>query len=454
MPEAVNRRVLRADSVVQGEEMNRRLRVLCFVEGFTDIRFIVGLSRICDLSLMVAERAFRSGGLKERVKASGIHVAVEEIPGGRLAFQARSLLRLWRRAKEFDVIVSQEMLRGSLNANLVGAARGIPVVTYMGISPLEYFRCWRERGRISAAQALAGEAVIRLLLAINGRLTSACLAMGPYLRDVARAYCPRAEIGRYYGVDTALFRPASAAERRQLRGRLNVPEDKFLIVLSSRISHEKDPETVLAAADLARRRGLDLLLLNLGGGYRDFLKLAREMGLPEGDWVQGRPAAHPMEGFCDYFRTADAVVLASLAEGAAFSTLEALACGTPVVATAVGGMAVQLRGHALLTPRRDPTAMAAALEAIAANPGDARRRALAGRDYVCREWDSVKAFRDLEDVLWTVAAAAGRAPGRHPAVEPPKALNFGSLPELLSPTPAQAERRANSLEPAKPRTKN
>ena len=91
-----------------------------------------------------------------------------------------------------------------------------------------------------------------------------------------------------------------------------------------------------------------------------------------------------MKELADYFRAADAVALASLAEGAAYSTLEALACETPVVATAVGGMAVQLRGYASLTPRRDARAMADALVAIAGNPEAARAQARTGRRRVPR----------------------------------------------------------------------
>src|SRR5581483_10255475 len=123
----------------------RKLRVLFFVEGFTDIRFVVGLSEVCDLTMVVPARAYGESGLRQRVDASGARLAVEEIPGGRLAFQARSLRHLWRRARDFDVILAQEVLRGALNANLVGRLRGVPVVTYMGIAPVEYFRCRRER---------------------------------------------------------------------------------------------------------------------------------------------------------------------------------------------------------------------------------------------------------------------------------------------------------------------
>jgi len=229
--------------------------------------------------------------------------------------------------------------------------------------------------------------------------------MGPYLRDVAADYCPRSQIGLYYGVDTECFRPAETPEQLELRRRLDLPDDKFVIFLSSRISHEKDPETVLRASSMARARGLDAVLINLGGGYKEFLNLAKELRLPETDrWVLGRPAAHPMTEVADYFRAADVVVLASLAEGAAFSTLEALACGTPVVATAVGGMAVQLNGYARLTPRRDPVAMCEQLLWVAANYEESRTQALRGREYVIRKWNRQKAFTELLEIIEAVYA--------------------------------------------------
>lgn len=388
--------------------MSRRLRVLFFVEGFTDIRFVVGLSEICDLTMAVAAEPYARGGLKERVGRSGARLKVEEIPGGRLGFQARSLRYLWRRAGDFDVVLSQEVLRGSLNANLVGALRGVPVVTYMGIAPVEYFRCRRERAQIGRAKAAAGETVIRALMTVNGRLAARCLAMGPYLRDVAARYCPRSEVGLYYGVDTNFFRPACEEERAALRSRRALPPDKFVIFLSSRISHEKDPETVLRATAVARARGLDAVLINLGGGYMDFIGLAKELKLPDSEaWVMGRPAAHPMLEVADYFRAADVMALASLAEGAAYSTLESLACGTPVVATDIGGMAVQLKGYARLTPKRDAEAMAEQFLWIAANREQARSQALAGREYVRREWDSRLAFSRLRGVLEEVSEAGG-----------------------------------------------
>ena len=51
--------------------------------------------------------------------------------------------------------------------------------------------------------------------------------------------------------------PPDPAEQRRLPEHLDLPRDKFLIVLPSRISHEKDPETVLQPVAIARDRGLD-----------------------------------------------------------------------------------------------------------------------------------------------------------------------------------------------------
>jgi hypothetical protein len=97
--------------------------VLFFVEGFTDIRFVAGLSQICDLTMVVPTRQYADSGLKDRVNALNLPITVREIPGGRLAFQFRSLVDLCRCAGQFDVILAQEALRGALNANLAGALR-------------------------------------------------------------------------------------------------------------------------------------------------------------------------------------------------------------------------------------------------------------------------------------------------------------------------------------------
>ena len=376
------------------------MKVLYFCEGYTDIRFVVGLSEICDLTMAIPEQHLQESGLAARLAERSAHVQVDVIKGSRLAFQWRSILYLLSKLRSFDVVLSQEMGRGSLNATVVGKAMGIPVVLYLGTSPVEYFRCRRVRGQVGAFRAWASETFLATAMNVTGALSSAVVTTGPYLKDLASRVASRVYEGYYCGIDTNLFTPVPIQERVKIRERLQFPDGKFVLLFPSRISHEKDPETVLKATALARERGLDAVVMNLGGGFKDFLACARRLGLRDcEEWVIGRPAVHPMKNLCEYMQAADVVVQASLAEGGGMSPLEGLACGTPVVATRVGGMALTLPGIAQLTPPGDATAMADAIRWISDNSDAARRQALLGREYVEANWSRGRAFAAITAAL-------------------------------------------------------
>ena len=68
-----------------------RIKVLYFCEGYTDIRFVVGLSEICDLTMAIPTRHLHESGLADRLAESSARVHVDTINGGRLAFQWRSM---------------------------------------------------------------------------------------------------------------------------------------------------------------------------------------------------------------------------------------------------------------------------------------------------------------------------------------------------------------------------
>ena len=377
-----------------------RMKVLYFCEGYTDIRFVVGLSEICDLTMAIPAKHLHESGLADRLAESGARVHVDTLEGGRLAFQWRSVLYLLRRLRSFDVVLSQEMGRGSLSATAVGKALGVPVVLYLGTSPVEYFHCRRIRGQVGPIRAWASETFLATAMRVTGALSSAVVTTGPYLGAMAARLASRVFEGYYCGIDTSLFKPVSREQRACLRERLQFPSGKFVILFPSRISHEKDPETVLKAAAIARDRGLDAVVMNLGGGFQDFIACARRLGLRAcEEWVIGRPAVHPMKNLCEYMQAADVTVQASLAEGGGMSPLEALACGTPVVATRVGGMALTLHGIAQLIPPGDATAMADAFEWVSRNADAARQQAMAGREYVETTWSRDRAFASIAAAL-------------------------------------------------------
>jgi glycosyltransferase involved in cell wall biosynthesis len=389
----------------------RRPRILFVVEGFTDIRFVTALSQVCALSMVVPRAQYRESRLNERVAESGAALSVIELEGGRLAYQWACTRYLWKAASRFDGILTQELLRGSLSASVIGALRRVPTAAYMCLPPLEYFRCRRVRGQIAWAPFLAGELTIQTLMTINGWLCSRCVALGPHLQAVAARYCKQVENGLYYGVDTDLYRPCESSQKQEIRRRLGLPENAFIIFFSSRMSHEKDPETVLRAAAEARREGLNAVVLNLSGSYQQFFDLAQAMSLPQPEqWVIAGPAAHPMGELPDFYCASDCVAQASLAEGLGISPLESFACGVPAICSAVGGLSANLQGYARMVPVRDHEAMKREFLSIASHPEQARAEALAGREFVMERWSRKLAVEALETLVEELAFGTARQP--------------------------------------------
>jgi glycosyltransferase involved in cell wall biosynthesis len=90
----------------------------------------------------------------------------------------------------------------------------------------------------------------------------------------------------------------------------------------------------------------------------------------------------------------------SLYEGFGIPPLEAMACGTPVVASTAGALPEVLGDAALLVDPYDEDALAEALQAAAADQGDLRRRGLAR--------SARYSWKQAADETWQVYEAALR----------------------------------------------
>jgi glycosyltransferase involved in cell wall biosynthesis len=141
------------------------------------------------------------------------------------------------------------------------------------------------------------------------------------------------------GVDLTIFRPA---DRQAVRASLHVPADATVILFAAngiRQNAWKDYHTLRTAVAIAAER--------MQGGNLRFIALGEaappeQLGEARIEFVPFETRPHVV---ARYYQAADLYIHAARAETFPSAILEALACGTPVIATEVGGIPEQI--HAL-----------------------------------------------------------------------------------------------------------
>jgi D-inositol-3-phosphate glycosyltransferase len=178
------------------------------------------------------------------------------------------------------------------------------------------------------------------------------------------------------GVDHAFFSPGDRAGARVALGL--GPEPVVLFV--GRIQPLKQAD--LAVATLARMSHDDATLVVVGGpsGADGDRELARVRAVADQLGVTSRVrfvAPQPHHLLSSWYRAADVVVVPSRSESFGLVALEAAACGTPVIAAAVGGLTtiVDHGRTGILVEGTDPSVWAAHVDALLDDP--VRSRAMA-----------------------------------------------------------------------------
>ncbi|MGY1665385.1 D-inositol-3-phosphate glycosyltransferase [Geodermatophilus sp. SYSU D00696] len=175
------------------------------------------------------------------------------------------------------------------------------------------------------------------------------------------------------GVDLDRFAPGDRAAARRVLG---VPADAVVLAFVGRIQPLKAPDVLLAAAarmledDPSLRGRLQVHVVGAPSGSgleapRQLEELAASLGIA--DLVRFLPP-QPPERLALHYRAADVAVVPSHNESFGLVALEAQACGTPVVAAAVGGLPTAVRDgvSGVLVAGRDPGAYAAAIRSVLA----------------------------------------------------------------------------------------
>jgi D-inositol-3-phosphate glycosyltransferase len=185
------------------------------------------------------------------------------------------------------------------------------------------------------------------------------------------------------GVDLDLFRPG---DRARARHDLGLANDAYVLLFVGRIQPLKAPDVLLrAAAEMVRadpslRRTMVVAVVGGPSGsgleHPELLeKLATDLGIA--DLIHFAPPA-PQAQLRRWYTAADVTVVPSYNESFGLVAVESQACGTPVVAAAVGGLttAVSDSESGVLVAGHDPRAYAAVLRDLHDQP---RRRDVLGR---------------------------------------------------------------------------
>ncbi|MBI2217762.1 MAG: glycosyltransferase family 4 protein [Candidatus Rokubacteria bacterium] len=311
-------------------------------------------------------------GRGEQMEHEGVHVRhfaarprtparflVESILGARRAVAAELA------ASDADVLQFHQPL-SALGVLTSSAGRRLPsLYTFHSAAPLEY----RSRRR-TTPHHLGGW---RGALGMAGLWAIECAVLRRSTRIHVLSRFSAGEVRRLYGiaadriaivaggVDARQFSPAE--DRAAVRKALGLPTDRALLLTVRNLEPRMGLDVLLHAIDLVRRDVPGILLLiggtgPLGGPLQ---ALTRSLGLADHVRFLGFIPDADLPG---YYQGADLFVLPTRElEGFGLVTIEALACGTPVVGTAVGATPEILSelDPALLVPRAEPGALARAI---------------------------------------------------------------------------------------------
>ena len=211
------------------------------------------------------------------------------------------------------------------------------------------------------------------IVTVSGDLCAKAIAMG------AAPQTTRAVVN---GCDLSVFHPMDRSEARR---KLGVSPEAETVVYIGRMDVKKGLRELVDAAVLLRANRPNLQVYMVGAGPDRPLIESAIQAQNAADFIHALPAC-AFDDVAVWMAASDLVTLPSYMEGCPNVVLEALACGRPVVATAVGGIPEILSAACgELVPPRDSGALAQALASVLNRSWEAESISAHGS----RSWEAV-----------------------------------------------------------------
>jgi D-inositol-3-phosphate glycosyltransferase len=311
-----------------------------------------------------------SPGVRVRYFECGHGTLTKEQLPAHISGLSKEFLRLLKDEK-YDAIHSHYWISGKV-AMPAAKELGIPLVHTMhtmarvknlnlaeGETPEPMIRVQGETQVVAAANALVANTDAEAASLVS--LYDAC-------PDIVHVVSP--------GVDLYTFTPGQG--RSAARTIVGLPQEALVVSFVGRIQPHKGPEVLIrATSELVKHSPLlrHKLIVNIIGGASganteevDRLKeLATWLAID--DVVRFSPPV-PRADLAQWYRAADLVVVPSYSESFGLVALEAQACGTPVVATAVGGLRTAVADgiSGVLVDGHDPKAWSSVIARLLQEP--------------------------------------------------------------------------------------
>lgn len=201
------------------------------------------------------------------------------------------------------------------------------------------------------------------------------------------------------GINTELFKSVSSCNI--IRKEFNIPPGMTVIGTVARLAPVKDQATLLEACNILSQKGIDFKLLLIGDGplRKQLEEQSAAIGFDNTVVFAGMRNDIPA-----LMNVMDIFALSSISEGISLTLLEAMACGLPVVATAVGGNPeVVLDGETgYLVPPQNPDEMAKKLMMLIINKNLRRQMGEKGQERVIANFSLKESAQNYTELYCSV----------------------------------------------------